>query len=80
MEFGTMAHGHHMQDHLRRALSCCPGKGSKNVSFSFPFSQFVLCIGCRTIALSQDQSEEKASRHKKVEPNELQESEAVPGD
>lgn len=71
-----MAHGHHVQDHPRRALPCCPGKGYKDDPFSFPCAN----IGCGTIAPSQDQLEEKASRHKKAEPNELQEIDAAPGD
>ena len=55
------------------------GKVTKMTHSLFPLDSLPCAnIGYETIAPFQDQLEEKASRHKKAEPNELQENEAGP--
>lgn len=57
------------------------GKVTKMTLSLFPLDNLSCAnIGCGTIAPSQDQLEEKASRHKKAEPDELQEIDAAPED
>lgn len=55
------------------------GKVTKMTLSLFPLDNLSYAnIECGTITPSQDQLEEKASRHKKAGPNELEENDAAP--